>query len=115
RAKLLPLLKADEPLEIRRNAALALAAVGGEESAAAIPVLLDALKNGDVALKRQAALAFKGLGANAGEAVPELRKALKSPDEELRMNTAVAFIGFNKVGAPAVPDLLGMLADKKES
>src|SRR5262245_23513015 len=66
----------DPSLEIRRNAALALAGLGGPDALPARDVLIDALQRGDLNLRRQAALAFKNLGPEAEPAVPELRKAL---------------------------------------
>ncbi len=108
-------VKNDKEILVRRSAAFALATIGGKESAPAIPVLLDALTNGNIYLKRQAALAFNRLGPVAAEAVSELRKALKSPDKDLRLNAVMGFIGFLATTEPAVPDLLAMLADKEEN
>jgi HEAT repeat protein len=105
----------DPDIEIRRNAALAFANIGGPESAVAVPVLIEALQNGPRALRRQAALAFGPMGPAAKEAVPELRKALTDPDEEIRLGAAVSFIGLKEVGEPALPDLVGRMADKNEA
>src|SRR5207302_61983 len=76
----------DEDLEVRRNAALALANIGDPGSEAAVPVLRDALKNGDIELKRLAALAFQNLGERGAGGLPELALAARSQDRELRYN-----------------------------
>ena len=44
--------------------------IGGPDAAVAAPILVDALRNGDLELKRQAAAAIKNLGKEARVAVP---------------------------------------------
>ncbi|MCC6421363.1 MAG: HEAT repeat domain-containing protein [Gemmataceae bacterium] len=114
KAPLAQALKDREP-EIRRNAALAMAGLGGQDALSAMEVLLDLLQNGSLNMRRQVALALKNVGPEAKAAVPALRKALADPDEELRMNAAVAFIGLKATGEPAVPDLTKLVVDQKEA
>src|SRR5262249_48658509 len=105
----------DSEVEVRRNAALALAATHCPEAAQAVPVLLDALRRGDVHLKRQAVLGLGNLGPAAAVAVPDLRKALDALDQALRLNAAFAFTRLGKAGEPAVPDLLRLVVKKDEA
>jgi HEAT repeat protein len=119
KAKAVPILarackKADEDLEVRSNAALCLANIGGDEARPAVPVLRDALKNGDIYLKRLVALSLRQVGPNAKPALPELCQALKNPDQELRLNAAYGLGGLKGDGADAVPDLVRVVADSKE-
>ncbi len=104
----------DTDEEIRRNAALALANIGGKESAAAVPVLLDALHRGDIELRRQAAAALRNIGPDAAKAVPDLEAALREQDVELRTNAALALSGIGPDAAKAVPALVNLLVDAKE-
>jgi HEAT repeat protein len=106
--------KADEDLEVRSNAALCLANIGGDDAKPAVPVLRDALKNGDIYLKRLVALSLRQVGPNARPALPELCKALKNPDAELRLNAAYGLGGLKGEGQDAVPDLVRVVADPKE-
>jgi HEAT repeat protein len=112
-----PLLKGlkDADSEIRFNAALAFANIGGRDAAPAVPVLLDALKKGDVNSRRQSVLALGQIGPAAKAAAPALAAALTDPDEEIRHNAAVACIGLSDTAAPALPALLNRLTDRKES
>jgi HEAT repeat protein len=106
------LTDADE--EIRRNAALALANIGGKEAAPAVDVLVDALRRGDLELRRQAAAALRNIGPEAAKAVPDLVGALKDPDKEMRTNAALALGGIGPRAEKAVPALVVLLADAKD-
>jgi HEAT repeat protein len=112
-----PLLKGlkDVDSEIRFNAALAFANIGGPDAAAAVPVLLDALKPGDLNSRRQALLALGQIGPNAKAALPAVIAALSDPDETVRHNAAVACIGLKEEAEPAVPGLVKLLTNKNEA
>ncbi|HYT89525.1 MAG TPA: HEAT repeat domain-containing protein [Gemmataceae bacterium] len=110
----------DPEIEIRRNAALGFAGLGGPDAVPAIPVLLDILrlKSNDpniLNLRRSAALAFGSIGPAAKDAVPDLRTALSDPDEEIRHNAAVSCIGLKKEAESLLPDLVKLLTNRKES
>jgi HEAT repeat protein len=103
-----------EDLEVRVNAALCLANVGGEEALPAVPVLRSALKNGDIELKRLVALTLRQLGPTAKPALHDLCQALTHPDRELRMNAAYGLGGLKFEGQDAVPDLVKVVCNSKE-
>jgi HEAT repeat protein len=104
----------DPEIEARRNAALALGNIGGEEGKAAVPVLLEALETGEPGLRRQAAAALGNIGPTARAALDPLRKALGSSDADLRRNAAFALGGLKKEAEPALPHLLRILTDSRE-
>jgi HEAT repeat protein len=103
-----------EDLEVRVNAALCLANIGGEEALPAVPVLRSALKNGDIELKRLVALTLRQLGPTAKPALDDLCRAMTHPDLELRMNAAYGLGGLKFEGHDAVPDLVKVVCNSKE-
>lgn len=112
-AELKPVLN-DPDLEVRSNAALALGNIGGDAAREAVPVLIDALKQGHTELRRQAAVAIRNIGPAARDAVPSLRRALQDQDEQLREYAAAALAGIGKEAEPAVPDLVEVLTKRSE-
>jgi HEAT repeat protein len=106
---------ANEDIEVRVNAALCLANVGGEEALPAVPVLRAALKNGDIELKRLVALNLRLLGPTAKPALDDLCKALiTSKDLELRVNAAHGLGGLKQEGHEAVPTLAKVVCNTSE-
>jgi HEAT repeat protein len=101
-----------EDIEVRFNAALALSNVGGSHAAAAVEILHDVLRVGDLDLKRRAALALRNTGTAGKVAEDTLLTALKHPDDRLRHNAAVALGGIKSTRA--VPALVERLADPRE-
>ena len=119
KAKAIPILAAackndNEDLEVRVNAALCLANIGGEEALPAVPVLRNALKNADIELKRTVALTLHQLGPTAKPALNDLCKALTSKDLELRKNAAYGLGGLKFEGHEAVPDLVKVVCNPSE-
>jgi HEAT repeat protein len=106
------LLDGDE--EVRRFAALTLCNVGGAAAAPALDVLLDALRHGDLDLKRQAAAGIRNLGKHAEKALPDLEAALKQRDPQLRGAAALALGGLGKLAKPAIPALADVVCDPRE-
>jgi HEAT repeat protein len=107
----------DDDFEVRCNAALALATIGGDGAEAAVPVLREALQKGDVTVRRLVVLQFRNLGEVAGAALPDLLKVLSKPGEDklVKRNTAVMLEGW-KIEAPVVvPALVARLVDRKEA
>jgi HEAT repeat protein len=113
-AAILPALK-DDDLEVRQNAALALANIGGPAAAPALPLLLDALDKGDPDFKQQAAAAVANLGPEAAPAVPTLIKLLADPSPELRRNVVLGLGGIGPKAESALPAVAKLIADPKES
>jgi len=106
----------DKDSDVRINAALALANIGGDDAArAALPTLSSALKEGDIGLRRQAAAVLRNFGEAAASAVPMLRDTLREPDEELRGNACVALGGIGAKASSAIPDLVERIANNKEA
>lgn len=104
----------DKDLEVRQNAALTLANIGGEAAAPALPILLDALRDGDQELKQQAAAAIGNLGDAAATAVPHLIKALAAADKELQRHAALALGGVGEKAEDAIPALVKLLSSAAE-
>jgi HEAT repeat protein len=110
---------ADRDLENKRNAALALSNIGGDESAAALPILLEAIRNGDKEqdkeLRRQAVAAIRNIGPAAAKAINDLTAILRDDtDEEMRRNAALALGGLGKSAEAAIPLLVRKIQDAKE-
>lgn len=105
----------DSEVEVRRNAALAMGNIGGDEAREAVPVLIDALQNGELTMRQQAAAAIRNIGPIASDAVPALRRALLAPDETLRRNAAVALGGIESKAVAAVPELVDRVVDSREN
>jgi HEAT repeat protein len=101
-----------EDIEVRFNAGLALSNIGGSEAKAAVPILHDVLRIGDLDLKKRAALGLGNIGEAAKPAEDDLLKALKHPDAGLRHNATVA-LGMLK-STKAVPNLVGFIVDDNE-
>jgi HEAT repeat protein len=101
-----------EDIEVRRNAALALSNVGGDEAQVAVPLLHDMLKVHDIDWKRRAALAFRSVGEAGRVAQDDLIAALKQQDEELRYNSTIGLGGVKSF--KAVPALVDCIANTKE-
>jgi HEAT repeat protein len=119
KAEAVPLLAkicedAAEDPEVRRNAALTLGNIGGDEAKPAAPVLRDNLRTGDIEQKRLVALTLRQLGPNAQPAMTDLCRALTQPDLELRQNAAYGLGGLGAAGHEAVPFLVKVVADSKE-
>ncbi len=104
----------DPDLEVRQNAALAMANIGGADAAPAIPILIEALKQGDLDLQRQAAAAIANIGPDAQSAVAPLCQALSAPDRDLRRNAVLALGGIGPKAATAIPLLANLIGDPKE-
>lgn len=104
----------DPDLEVRQNAALTLANIGGPEAAPALRILVEALRNGDAELKAQAAAAIGNLGDAAASAVDPLIKALASPDKDLRKHAALALGGIGEKAEPAIGPLVKLLSNLAE-
>jgi HEAT repeat protein len=106
---------AKEDLEVRLNAALCLANVGGEEALPAVPVLRAVLRNGDIEQKRLVAVALHQLGPAGKDALDDLCRALTtSKDLELRVNAATGLGGLKREGHDAVPQLAKIVCDSKD-
>ncbi len=106
----------DRDLENRRNAALALSNIGGEGTAAAVAVLMEAFKNGDGDLRKQAILAIRGIGPPASKVVPDLMRILRDDkDSEIRRYAAMALGGIGPASEPAIPLLVKKIQDAGET
>jgi HEAT repeat protein len=101
-----------EDPEVRCNAALALSNIGGDSAKIAVPVLHGMLRQGDLDLKRRAALALRNTGEAGKVAENDLIAALKHKDADLRHNAAVALGGLKSTRA--VPALVERVADMQE-
>jgi HEAT repeat protein len=115
----------DEDMELRFNAARALAAIGGPGAEAAVPVLQDVLRTkkddparnikGDPAWRQTAVLAFRNLGSVAAAALPDLLEALaKDSDKKVRLYAAHALGGWESNRSQVVPALVQRIADGDE-
>ena len=67
----------------------------GPEAKEAVPVLIDALKDENIYVRRRAALVLVKIGPEAKAAVPALIDALKDKDKDVRSNAAEALGEIN--------------------
>jgi HEAT repeat protein len=100
----------------RSEAAVALEETIGPEGKAAVPVLIQALKDKDEVVHSRAAGALGKIGPGAKAAAPALIATLKDKDRD-SITRANAALALGKIGAEAktvVPVLTEALADKDE-
>ncbi len=69
------------------------------EKEAVLPVLIEALKDENVYVRRDAAKALGQFGAEAGEAVPALRERLRDKEPSVRKAAAAALKQIDPVAA----------------
>ena len=135
------LLSGDHSFELKRCAALAIAAIG-PDAKAAVPALTAALKSKQAKLRAYAALALGRIGASAAPAIPELMRLVTDKDADVRRavrdavprigvshkvsrplliaalklarpeDAAAAVATFTELGDAIVPDLCDALQDK---
>jgi serine/threonine-protein kinase len=79
---------------------------------AAVPLLIEDLKNSRVAVRRRAVRVLSLLGPSANEAVPALLQALKDGDEGVRRGADAALGKIGLENKTAVRDLISALRDK---
>ncbi len=103
----------EEDREVRRGVALALAKVGGEPARAAVPVLVEALRDDDATARELAAAALANVGEAAGDAVPALGAALADRSPEVRRNAALALTHVGERAGEAIRPLVRAL-DRQE-
>ncbi|HZU34808.1 MAG TPA: HEAT repeat domain-containing protein [Gemmataceae bacterium] len=76
-----------------------------------VPTLLDALKDKDETIRRNATEALRGLGSDA---IPSLLEVLRGNDQELRVAAAILLGNMGPKAEVAMPALLRILRNKKE-
>ena len=82
----------------------------GPGGKAAIPALLEGLKNKDANIRKNAAFALGEIGPEAESAISELSRVLKKdPDREVRKNAAFA---LGEIGSPSIGILIKCLGDR---
>ncbi len=81
-----------------------------EAGEAAVPGLIEALKNDDVAY--WACVVLRDIGPAAKAAVPALTERLKAPQEEIRMQAVLALGAMGEAAQPAVPEIAATLSDQ---
>ena len=91
-----------------RNAAFTIVEECG---AAAVPALIEALKDDDADVRSSAADVLGNIGAEAKAAVPALIEALKDDDADVRSSTAYALGNIGAEAKAAVPALVEALED----
>jgi HEAT repeat protein len=102
---LYPLLKSKD-LSMARSAAFVLGNLGGEEAAAALPILRNSLSAPDAKIQALAAAALAGIGSEASPAVLDLARTLTaSKDPFVRRNCAIALGSIGPDARAAAPAL----------
>jgi HEAT repeat protein len=104
----------DTDAEVRINAALVLGNIGGDEAAVAVPVLREALRSGDPAIRSQAAAALNNIGPRAAPALPDLIAALSDKQARVRMLATVGLGGLGKEAQQAIPALVHVVKKSDE-
>ena len=84
------------------------------ESTAALPALIESLRDTDISVAIQAAQSLTSIGAAASAAIPVMTDLLGSDDENVRGYMAAALGRFGPLAASAVPGLLQLLHDKEK-
>jgi HEAT repeat protein len=106
--ELLAVARDDKKASVRRDALLALGAIGADP-AQAVPAALAALKDRSDRVQYAACSLLGKLGAAAAAAEPELRKLLDHQDEVLPMAAAWALVKINPTNAELAPKLVPLL------
>ena len=111
----------DPDVEMRRNAALVLIFLPmwlpiqpPIDTRAAMPALIEAMKDADHRVRAWAAHALGEIGPDAERAVPALIKMLKDPEEGPRNCSAIALGRIGPAARPAIPALQEALNDPKK-
>lgn len=94
---------------VRAEAALTLAAIGGDAARAAGPELLNALRQRDGPSSRQAAATLVHLDLHRDEALARLIRFFEHHDSRVRIRTLEAVRDLGPLGEPLVPSMLRLL------
>ena len=104
----------DSREEVRLEAVKALGEIVKEApEAAPLPLLIEALKDSDFWVRRQAAMVLSLMGKKAAPALPDLRHALKDSSDVVRQAASYALGDMGKEAAPAIPELKEALTASK--
>jgi len=110
----------DPDVQLRRNATLALNALGGTwfdrsqpkmDIRAALLALIVALDDTDTNVRAWSAQAIGQIGSDAAPAVPALIELLSNEDEGSRNGTSIALRGIGRAATEALPALRRALSD----
>jgi HEAT repeat protein len=82
-----------------------------EELSTDVQLLVKALQDQDVSVRRNAAASLEGLGKAANAAVPALIDTLSDPDANVRRNAAAALEKYREKAEVAIPTLIKLLND----
>jgi hypothetical protein len=108
-AELAQTLKSDPDPIVRGLAAIALRNQG-KASVAALPALIDALKDSEVSVRMMSANAIAAIGPGAADAVPALIGAGSAKGEQVHVLRSVA-AALGSIGKPAATPALPLLRD----
>jgi HEAT repeat protein len=75
--------------------------------------LVKYLKDKDVAVRLDAAVALQEIGEEPNLVVPALMENLKDPDAKVRMITAIALGSFGERSKTAIPKILKIMEESK--
>ncbi len=101
----------DTSPSVRWSAAVALGKIG-PDAKAAVPALIEALKDENSEMRRRVAVALGNIGPDAKAAVPALIEALKDENKNVRDSAAVALGTLGPDAKAAVPVLIEALKDE---
>jgi HEAT repeat protein len=103
------LFKEDQNDNVRMAVVLGL----WRHGARAVPLILDALKDKDANIRRQAVWTmFRLQGADLKDAMPTLKTLMKKDDATLRQGVVQV---FGRIGESAIPDIIEALGDSQEN
>ena len=100
--------------EVRRNAALALMLLEGEERIKAVPKIVRRLDDADLRIRIQCAAALGRWNSQPQLAVPALVARLDDPDPLVRSTVIQSLADFGPNARAAVPELLVMLKTEEQ-
>jgi HEAT repeat protein len=101
----------DPSRRVRLAAAVALHKSDGAQTATIVPVLKEAVANGNVRDRHGAAVCLQEIGPNNPELMPIFITSLSSPAVGVRQTAANCLVTYGAQASNAVPALLEMLED----
>jgi HEAT repeat protein len=99
----------DSETQVRITAAMALSAIDTNTTTLAIPVLKEAIANGDPRTRHWAAVYLRNLNLGDRETIPVFISSLTSQDRDIRISAAYSLLRYGPEAKGATPALVSAL------